>query len=185
MLARPTFASVADQIGDSRFEKALEHLANEVETEINKAKFDLKRAEARADLKRLKNESRRLEVALNRAWKHIIDFPTNTDEIWAAARAAIEEIGAFSDHVLDSLDPKGGRPEAPGRVRCATIVIEAWALVHGRLPGANNTRAQEACDDYWRACGGSREGDLSKWRRQILIARARRSQSIRDALGTK
>jgi hypothetical protein len=186
MSGKPTFDSVARKIGgDYKLAKALEQLANNVETEIHNAKFDLKRSEVRADLKRLRNESRRFEVALSRAWKHALDFPSNADEFWSSARAAIDNINSFSDHILNSLDPKGGRPEAPGRVTCATIVIQAWAMVHGKPPGPNNAKAQEACDGYWRACGGSREGDLSKWRRQISIARTQSSQSVPDFQGTK
>jgi hypothetical protein len=65
----PSFASVADKIGDRRLEKMFQHLAPNIKTEINNAKFVPLRAEVRNDVKRLKAETKRFETALNRVFE--------------------------------------------------------------------------------------------------------------------
>jgi hypothetical protein len=73
------------------------------------------------------------------------------------------------------------------------IVIEAWAFVHGDMPGHNNETAQEACADYWHACGQARDDGVYKWSPHITTARKSRSnlrrfirdEIVRSAKGTE
>lgn len=94
--ARPSFASVAAAIGDPQQEAVLAECAQQVKDEIHNANFDLKRAKARDDLNRLIAEGRRYSAALSRAWEHVLDFPTEIDEVWTDARKAITEVDALS-----------------------------------------------------------------------------------------
>ena len=171
-MSEPTFASVARKIGDLRLEEALRKLAVNIKNEIHNADFVPLRAKVRSDVKRLKAEARRFEVALNRVSKLFLALPANESDCLPVARQAMCNVIALCDTALSITSPKGGVRKKPGRVTCALIVIEAWAFVHGRTPGHHNDFAQEACDDYWRACGGTREGDAGRWRRQITAARA-------------
>jgi hypothetical protein len=166
------FADVARKVGDPRLAETLKKLAsNVIRIEVRNAKFALRRAEVRADMKRLKAKTKQFETMLNNVYsKWFLDLPID-DADKAAARQTISDIDRLCDDVLSLVSSKGGAPSAPGMVTCAVIVIEAWASVHGRLPGHNNEHAQNACDDYWVACGGNREGDPSKWRRHITAAR--------------
>ena len=71
---------------------------------------------------------------------------------------------------LDRLDQKkiGRRPEVQREI-CAGVIVEAWKLLHGRAK-PRSLQLQEACSDYWRACGGEQIGgwdDPENWRRPI------------------
>jgi len=62
-----------------------------------------------------------------------------------------------------------GRPPDAQRDMCAAVVAIAWKLLHGRVE-PQSMRLQEACGEYWRACGGKQIGewDLAEnWRRPI------------------
>ena len=184
MEPRPTFASVALKIGDQRLEKTLERLADAVRTEIKNATFGAKRAVVRKNVERLKAETRRFEITLNRVSKHLLDLPSSVDwKSLSVARKAGRGIERFCEEAL-KLSKKGARPKEPGLVTCASIVIETWAIAHkGTPPGHNNEKAQQACEDYWRACGGLREGDAGRWSRHMIAARASRLRSqLRDAI---
>jgi hypothetical protein len=167
-VGRPSFVDVARVIGDCRLEKALRELATTVETEIHNAGFVPLRADVRADVRRLKTEAKRFEIALNRVSKRSLELPIRESECLPAARQAMHNIVALCDKTLLIIPDKGGRVSKPGRITCAVIVIEAWAFVRGRAPSANNERVQEACDEYWRAIG---KGGSSNWRRSITAAR--------------
>jgi hypothetical protein len=167
------FVSIARKIGDPRLEKTLEELAVNVKNEIHNAKFVSLRTDVRGDVKRLKADARRFEIALNNVSKRILDLPAREIDCLPKARQAMRDVVALCDKTLSTTSAKGGRSKAPGRVTSALIVIEAWVIVHQEAPGANNVDAQEVCDDYWRACGGQpigKEGDPSNWRRPMIDA---------------
>jgi hypothetical protein len=179
-----TFASVARKIGNRRLEKVLAQLAANVETEVHNAKHIPKRSDVRDNLKLLKGEAQRFEKALNKI--SLLDVPSAAIERLRVARKTTRDVSALYDNVLSNISVKRG-PKRPGRVTCALIVIEAWAFARGRPPGANNAKAQEACEDYWRAYGGSPigKGDADNWRKTIKDALADRSalrRYIRDEI---
>jgi hypothetical protein len=66
----PSFASVADKIGNRGLEKVLRQLASDVGKEIRFAKSTPLRAQVRSDVKRLKAETKRFENAL----EHILSL---------------------------------------------------------------------------------------------------------------
>jgi len=181
-LATPTFADVAEGIGARRLEKVLAQLAREVETEVHNAKFISRPADVRRDVERLKDESRRLEIALNRVSKRLLDLPVDASESLLRAREAIRDIVTLCDKSASIISAKPGRKRAPGKITCALIVIEAWASVRGKAPSANNEDAQEVCAAYWLACGGQ---PSANWQRTLKAARADRSawrKYIRDEI---
>src|SRR5262249_15920137 len=62
-----------------------------------------------------------------------------------------------------------GRPPDARRDMCAAVVAMAWKLLYGKIE-PQSLRLQEACGEYWRACGGEQIGewDLAEnWRRPI------------------
>jgi hypothetical protein len=179
-----TFASVARKIGNRRLEKVLAQLAANVETEVHNAKHIPKLSDVRDTLKLLKGEAQRFEKALNKI--SLLDVPSAAIERLRVARKTTRDVSALYDNVLSNISVKRA-PKRPGRVTCALIVIEAWAFARGRPPGANNAKAREACEDYWRAYGGPPIGksDADNWRKTIKDALADRSalrRYIRDEI---
>jgi hypothetical protein len=60
---------------------------------------------------------------------------------------------------------KGGKDPNVHRQVCAAVVVEAWRHIHGK-PEPHSPRLWEACNEYWRACGGEYRGaDVDTWRR--------------------
>lgn len=184
--AQSPFASVARKIGSRRLEKVLAQLAANIEIEVHNAKFIPKRSDARNNFTLLKGEAQRFEKALNKI--SLLDVPANAIECLPRARKSMREVSALCDVALSNVSAKPGAPKRPGRVTCALIVIEAWAFARGKPPGANSPKAQEACEDYWRACGNrpiGKEGDPGNWRRTVKDALADRSafrRYIRDEI---
>ena len=172
-----SFATVARKIGDCRLETALQELAATVVQRAihNASQFVSRRADIRSDIKRLKAEARRFETALRRISAHILDMPPPDAELLEAKRS-VGQIARWCDATLSAVPGRGGAPKRPGRVACAMIVIEAWAVVRGRTPGANNKHVQEVCDDYWCACGCKSLGDPGNWRRSMAAALKNKSQ---------
>jgi hypothetical protein len=173
MAETPTFASVARKIGNLQLEGVLKELADNVMSEIAFANSALRRAEVRHEIKQLKAETRRFEIALNRVSKCLLDLPSNADECLLIARQATRASFALCEKTLSIASGKGGRPKKPGRVTCALIVIEAWACAKGKNPGANNETVQEICNDYWLACGGepiTGDDPAANWRRSMIDA---------------
>ena len=180
-----TFASVARKIGNPRLEKVLAQLAANVETDVHNAKHTPKRSDVRDNLKLLKGEAKRFEKALSKI--SMLDVPLGAIKSLGSARKSTRDVSALCDNALSNITVKRGAPKRPGRVTCALIVIEAWTFTHGRPPGANNAKAQEACEDYWRAYGGPPigKGDPGNWRRTIKSALADRRalrRYIRDEI---
>ena len=165
----PTFADVADKIGARQLEKSLAKLAGEIETEVHNAEFIPRPTDVRRDLKSLRVETKQLERALKRVSTRLLDLPVGAGQTLLRAREAISDISALCDKALSITRAKSGRKRRPGKITCALIVIEAWASVGGKAPSANNEDAQEACEAYWRACGGQ---PSANWQRTLQAARA-------------
>jgi hypothetical protein len=128
-------------------------------------------------VKALKTKASSFEKALNQISKRLLELPASAVESLPAARKVTRDIVALCDTALRNISAKGGRTKIPGRVTCALIVIEAWAFAKGKTPGANNSKTQEACEDYWRACGGQPvgKGEPGNWRLTMADALAKES----------
>src|SRR5262245_41971900 len=181
-LQQPSFASVANMIGDPRLAAPLAQLKREVRTEVHDAAFIPKATGVKRDIERLRREARRFEIALSRV-SRLIDLPTDADQSLKKASEALSDIAELCNKSVQ-FSPKRGAPRKPGRVTCALVVIEALALVKGKAPAAKSPTAQSACEEYWRCCGG-KAGDPANWRRTIWIALADQSawrRHIRDEI---
>ena len=126
-------------------------------------------AEVKRDIERLRRDARRFEITLSQASKRLIDLPMDADQSLLKARDVLSDIVELCNKSLATISTKPGAPRKPGRVTCALIVIEAFTLVKDRVPGANNSSVQSACENYWQACG-SHASDLANWRRTIATA---------------
>ena len=168
-LQQPSFASVANMIGDPRLAAPLAQLKREVRTEVDNAGFITKPKGLKQDLEWLRRDARRFEIALSRVSKRLIDLPTDADQRLKKASEALSAIAELCNNSLRTISNAPGARRKPGRVTCALIVIEAFTLVKDRVPSANNSSVQSACEDYWQACGG-RASDLANWRRMITTA---------------
>ena len=77
----------------------------------------------------------------------------------------------------------GRRPNVRRKI-CAAVVVEVWRLIHGKV-GPRSEDVQQACNEYWRACGckeiGS-EGDIENWRRPLELGLASDHEWIRSVL---
>ena len=123
--------------------------------------------------------------------KHLIDAPPvllfDRAMPLKFAGVALLQLVRLCDEA--DIPTKGRRPSIPGRVTCALIIVEAWHMVRGRAPAHNNDEAQEVCEDYWRACGGSK-GSTIRWQKYLKDARAVRVRrgyvcdAIRGGLAT-
>ena len=76
---------------------------------------------------------------------------------------------------LDRLDRKqiGRRPDHQREI-CAAVIVEAWKIIRGRAK-PRSLQLQQACSDYWQACGGKQIGgwdDPENWRRPVERALA-------------
>jgi len=180
MTQETIFVEVAKMIGDSRLAKPLEQLAaKEVEIEVHNASFipiptadKLKR-----DIVRLRDATKRFEIARDQVSRHLLDLPSNAATALPLAKEAISQIYAMCEEALGPPRERDRRRK-PGNLTCALIVIEAWAFANGKPPSANNEQAKEACEAYWRACGGKPSGN---WQRMLKSARADRSR-LRDLI---
>jgi hypothetical protein len=177
----PSFASVARKIGEPRLERVLAQLGDRVRTDIHNAKFVRKRSEIRSSVKKLKADARRFYRTMERV--SIFELPLHDlRNVRRETRNVIE----WCDRSLRVVSDKGGVGKKPGRATCAMIVVEAWAFIHGKTPGANNHTVHAICDDYWLACGYQSLGDPRNWRTSMADALASRSgsrQVIRNDIG--
>jgi hypothetical protein len=57
---------------------------------------------------------------------------------------------------------------------CAAVVVESWRMIHGHGEvGPRRELVQQACNEYWRACGCEEigaTGDIENWRRPLESA---------------
>jgi hypothetical protein len=191
-LIEGAFANVALKIGDRRLATVLAQLAANVKTHIHNASVIPRRSDVRADVEALKAKAEALEKALSRISKgfRFLHLPLVATEIVPRARETTSNVIGFCDKALANISVKRGAPKKPGRVVCALIVIEAWAWAHGKAPhGAHSPKALEACEDFWRACGGPPigRGDPDNWREAFKAALALPTdrglrRSIRDEI---
>jgi hypothetical protein len=166
------FAEVARKIGDSRLEKVLRELADNIENEVHNAQFATKRSDVRANMKQLKRDAQRLERSINVVSRHQLELPLSGSECLPRARHVIAEIVALCDETRAITSSRSGTNKKSGIVICALIMVEAWTATRGRPPGHNNPEFQAACEDYWRASAGKADtGDASRWWRHILAAK--------------
>jgi hypothetical protein len=183
--AQSPFATVARKIGNPRLEKVLAQLAANIAMEAQSAERIPKRSEVRDNLKLLKGEARRFEKALSKI--SLLDISFSAIECLRVARKTARDVSEVCDKTLSNISVKRGAPKRPGKITCALIVIEAWDFARGRPPGANNPKAQKACEDYWRAYGGPPIGkeEPGNWRKTLKDALADRSalrRYIRDEI---
>jgi hypothetical protein len=177
----PSFANVAHKIGEPRLVRVLEQLARHVQTDIHNAKFVRKRSEIRSSLKKLKADARRFYRTMERVNAFELLFQ-DLRNVTRETRNVIE----WCDRSLRVVSDKGGVGKKPGRATCAMIVIEAWAFVHRKTPGANNHTVHAICDEYWLARGYTSIGDPRNWRTSMadaLASRSRLRNFIRDEIG--
>jgi hypothetical protein len=173
---RPSIADVAAKIGAEWLVKPLRELADNVGAAINNV--DPLRFDVRADFKALQSAASKFEKALDDvSRRRLLWWPIDGIDRISAARKAIKDMIDACDAALVIVPGGKGRPRVPNphhpKMVCALVVVEAWAGVNGEAPSANNENAQEACDMYWRACGG---GDASKnWVRSLQAARQHQS----------
>ena len=191
---RPSFESIALAIGDARLETTLRDLAcrdnldevieqgatlrktSFIEIETRLAELFPKRFKIRAEIKDLKVAAEKFGKALGPVSKLLLGLPVDADlSLLGKAREVSKEIRQLCDSTLSINPAKAGAPRIPGRLTCATIIIEAWASVRGKAPGHNNEIAQKACADYWRLCGGTGGDGEYTWDRYITAARKSRS----------
>jgi hypothetical protein len=168
-LQRPSFASVANMIGDPRLAAPLAQLKQEVRPEVHNAGFITKPRGVKRDIEWLRRDARRFEIALSRVSKRLIDLPADADQRLKKASEALGDIAELCNNSLQTISTTPGARRKPGKVTCALIVIEAFTLVKDRVPSANNYSVQSACEDYWQACGGH-ASDLANWGQTITTA---------------
>ena len=79
--------------------------------------------------------------------------------------------------------PTGRRPDVQREI-CAAVIVEAWKLLHGKA-GSRSPQLQQACADYWIACGGKQIGetnDPENWRRPIERALGTDHKLVREIM---
>jgi hypothetical protein len=89
--------------------------------------------------------------------------------------------------VEPSLQERMGRKPNIHRENCAAIVAEASRLCHGHV-GARMEGVQQACNEYWRACGNKeigKEGAIENWRPYLEKALAADKRWIRRELAKR
>lgn len=94
-----------------------------------------------------------------------IDIPDCID-------AVSQSLHEFRDFLKGELRPsrKGGPTPDDRRRLCAAVCLLAWQEVHGK-PQPYSKRLQEACEEYWQACGQaatSTEGRTKNWEPFLL-----------------
>src|SRR6516162_2368700 len=88
-LQQPSFASVANIIGDPRLAAPLAQLRREVRAEVDNAGFITKPRGVKRDIERLRRDARRFEITLSQASKRLIDLPTDADQRLKKASEAV------------------------------------------------------------------------------------------------
>ncbi len=149
----------------------------------------------RTALTTLRDKTDTFEKALNAISPYLLDLPFPEMECLIArgpgklspVRAAIRDVKTLCDKALFNHPAKHGTPAANDKVRCALVVMGAWKFVHSDYPGHNNEKVQEACEEYWLACGSKAGNDQSLWSRHITTARRdeKRLERMGDFLASR
>src|SRR5262249_11919900 len=125
-LQQPSFASVANMIGDPRLAAPLAQLKREVRAEVDNAGFIAKPRGLKQDLEWLRRDARRFEIALSRVSKRLIDLPTDADQRLKKASEALSDIAELCNNTLRTISTTSDAARKSGRVTCALIMIEAF-----------------------------------------------------------
>src|SRR5262249_38991536 len=137
----------------------------------------------RLNPKMTSKEARKIDEDMLEAAKYL--------EKWLQTYEGLEELGfecpecvhtmlATLPEVIDLLETdinearasKNRKPDAK-RLICASAVIEAWQLMHGKINEPNSKDLLELCRDYWLACGRDWTDEADNpdnWRRPITYA---------------
>jgi hypothetical protein len=87
-------------------------------------------------------------------------------------RALLPEVIEFLEKDIEVLEvPKTARDGR--RLICAGVAAGAWRLLHGQVQ-PNSLRLQQACEDYWQACGHPQTGEWGEprnWFRHLETVR--------------
>jgi hypothetical protein len=89
---------------------------------------------------------------------------------WAYDELMGEELWDLKTY-FDGLSriPKSGRRPHFGRALCADLVVSYYKRIHGKA-SPRSEKLYDACEQYWRACGGEPSGDTENWRRMVKEA---------------
>ena len=169
------FSSLAKKMGgEARHAAVLRALSRSVKREVKNASLWPPNREVRSALKSLRTECDRFALALKRLDISSLDIadlgiPDKAGDVIVAVRA-------MCDKALSMNPPQHGYPK-PGMFTCALIVCEVWASLRKRPPSHNNDDAQEACEEYWLACGQA-GGKVGRWEHHIKEARGKRRSKL-------
>jgi hypothetical protein len=167
-----SFLDVAEAIGARELSAELEALGKHVKAAKESNDTDPLPKDVRKDFLQAGDAAAKMERAIDRVVNRFYWLSFSDLEKLFSARKAIREVTEITRKASASI-PSAGRKRARrgdnAREVCATIIIESWALVHGKPPGAHNPRVEEICSDYWSACDcGTIDAD--NWRRTIRAA---------------
>ena len=170
-----SFSSLAKKMGgDARHAAVLRALSRSVKREVKNASRWPRNREVRSALKSLRTECDRFALALKRLDISSLDIADLG--IPDKAGDVIETVRAMCDKALSMNPPEHGNPK-PGMFTCALIVCEVWASLRKRPPSHNNDDAQEACEEYWLACGQA-GGKAGRWEHHIKQALLKRRSKL-------
>ena len=169
------FSSLAKKMGGgARHATVLRALSRSVKREVKNASRWPRNREVRSALKSLRTECDRFALALKRL--DISSLDIKDLGIPNKASHVIEAVRAMCDKALSMNPPQHGNPK-PGMFTCALIVCEVWASLRKHPPSQNNDDAQEACEEYWLACGQA-GGKAGRWEHHIKEALQKRRSKL-------
>ena len=118
-------------------------------------------------------------------YAHLEEFGFECPDCVDAASNALHELIEILEEDINEARTGVGRKANIQQRICASVVAEAWQLIHGEV-GPRSEGVQQACNEYWCACGceeiGS-TGDIENWRRPLEYALANnRGEWIRSIL---
>jgi hypothetical protein len=76
-----------------------------------------------------------------------------------------------------------GRKASVQRKICASVIVETWRLVHGKVK-RRSKGLLETCRDYWLACGREQTDEIDdpqNWRRLVLYV-INEGEGVREIL---
>ena len=86
-----------------------------------------------------------------------------------ASNALHELIEILEKDISEAQTGPGQKPNIQRRI-CASVVVEAWRLIHGKEVEHRSESLGETCRDYWLACGREHTDvvdDPENWRSYI------------------
>ena len=94
------------------------------------------------------------------------EYPDCVDK---ASNALHELIEILEKDISEAQTGPGQKPNIQRRI-CASVVVEAWRLIHGKEVEHRSESLGETCRDYWLACGREHTDvvdDPENWRPYI------------------